>query len=201
VSDTFPPSAPPPAKPIAPMTLKVSCRLTRQDFPRLAGALYAHAMGPWRLVAGLAPPVAAAFAAALGLGAGEALALGEAGSLALAWAAALVALLLVNVVLQGFAYRRQMDEAGAFLRPFQVELDSEGVTTRSEAAATRFTWDAVRNVTVNEEFVLIYTDAAAAVALPARSFRDEASMRAFGERAISLWRAATSLTPQSEPLA
>ncbi len=189
MSDAAPPTAPPPAKPLAPMTLKVSCRLTPQDFPRLAGALYAHAMGPWRLAAGLAPPVAAALAAALGLGAGEAMGLGDPGRLALAWGAALAALLGVNVLLQGLAYRRQVDEAGAFLRAFQVEVDSEGVTTRSEAAATRFTWDAVRDVAVTDDFVLIYTDAAAAVALPARAFRDEASMRTFGERATSLWRA------------
>jgi hypothetical protein len=175
---------------MAPMTLKVSCRLTRQDFPRLAGTLYSHAMGPWRLAAGLAPPVTAAFAAALGLGAGEAMGLGEALRLALAWGSALAALLAVNLALQGFAYRRQVDEGGAFLRSFQVEVDAEGVTTRSEAAATRLTWDAVRDITVSGDFVLIYTDAAAAVALPARAFRDGASMRAFGERATSLWRAA-----------
>lgn len=174
------------------MTLKVSCRLSRQDFPRLAGALYAHAMGPWRLASGLAPPVAVALAAALGLGAGEALGWGEWGRLALAWGAALTALLAVNGILQAFAYRRQVNEAGAFLRPFQVELDIDGVTTRSEAAATRFTWDAVLDVAVTSDFVLIYSDAAAAVALPFRAFKDEASMRAFGERATSLWRAAQS---------
>lgn len=185
-----PPSAAPARPASAPVALRVSGRLTEADFGRLAAELYGHAMGPWRMVVALAPPLAGAIGAAVGLGLSEALAASEGARIGLVCAAALGAALGASALAQRFAYRRQIAEDGAFLRPFQLEADTDGVTIRSEAAATRLTWEAVRAVRVSPEFVLLYTDEAAAVALPARAFRDEASMKAFGDRATALWRAA-----------
>lgn len=185
-----PPSSGPAQAPPPPTPLHVSGRLTEADFGRLAGALYAQAMGPWRMAAAMAPAIAGAIGAALGLGLSEALSAGEGARILLVCAAALTAALGVSGLAQRFAYRRQIAADGAFLRPFHLEADSEGVTIRSETAATRLAWGAIRAVRVTPDFVLFYTDQAAAAALPARAFRDEASMKAFGDRAAALWRAA-----------
>jgi hypothetical protein len=190
VTQDTPPSATPTRSAATPVALRVSGRLTEADFGLLAAELYGHAMGPWRTVVAVAPAVAGAIGAALGLGLSHAFGFGEGAQIGLVCTAALGAAMGATALAQRFAYRRQIADNGAFLRPFQLEADADGVTIRSEAAATRLMWEAVRAVRVSPAFVLLYTDEAAAVALPARAFRDEASMKAFGDRATVLWRAA-----------
>jgi hypothetical protein len=173
------------------MTLRVSGQLTREDFGRLAAVLYGNAVGRWRVVLGLAAPVAGAIGAGFGLALAEATALEGVGRTVLAGGLAFLFVVGATALAQSFAYRRQLAEEGAFLRPFQLEADVEGLTVRSETAATRLMWDAVLDISVTAHFVVIYTDAAAALALPARAFRDEATMKAFAERVRLLWQKST----------
>ena len=79
---------------------------------------------------------------------------------------------------------------GAFLRPFTLSADGDGVMIRNAVSHTYLSWAAVLSVEVTADQLLIRTDGASAVIVPKPAFKDVYAMRAFGEQLRTLKRAA-----------
>ncbi|MFZ4120269.1 MAG: YcxB family protein [Caulobacterales bacterium] len=172
----------------------VTAQLTRDDYAKVSGLIFAHAMGPWRFAVGVAPVGFAALAMLIGLMIGHGLAMGETGRLALACAFGLMAAQGANALVQRLTRGKHLAAQGGFLRPFVIEADADGLTARSEAAATRLVWDGVLDIVMGDDFILVYTDATSALAIPKSAFPDAIRMNAFCEQLASHWQAAKART-------
>jgi hypothetical protein len=170
--------------------LSVGVAPTRQDYARIAAFGARRALGGFGRWASFAPFVAGAagliggFALALAIGAPTPLQLALGG--ALGYAAAV----LISAAVQSASLRRVVRRDGAFLRPFVLEADGEGLVIRSEVTATRIAWAAVHEVSEEGGYVLIWLDAATAVAAPARAFPTTQARDAFVKRLRTLRTAA-----------
>lgn len=170
----------------APKARTVSVALTREDFLLANAAL--QETGKERWIAPMATAGAAAIgfliiagpAALMGVSAAFTVPLALIGALAGAW---LAAARLLRQRLQ-----RAVRPDGAFLRPFTLIADAQGLTIESDVARTTLTWAGVLGVEATPEQVLLRTDGASAIVIPRSAFGDVAAMRAFADHLRTLKR-------------
>jgi hypothetical protein len=127
------------------------------------------------------------------------------GFLLVAWPAALMAVpavITVPLALIGAlagawlaaarALRRKLQTAvradGAFLRPFTLTADGDGLVIESAVSRTQLAWVGVLSVDATPEQILLLTDGASAIVIPRSAFGDVAAMRAFCDHLRTLKR-------------
>lgn len=162
-------------------TRVIAAQLDKADFLALSAALYrrgASTTGWWSRL----EPFAAAAAGMIG-GYAATFALGAQTPLAIAVGA--VAALVLTFAASSRARRRQLKgllrQDGAFLRPFHMTGDQDGVTIESDVSSLRVKWAGVFAIETTPDMILLFVDKANAVALPARAFADVTAMNAFAD--------------------
>lgn len=172
-------------------TRVISAQLNKADFLTLSAALYkrgARATGWWQRIEPFA-------AAALGMIAGYAGAFALGLEIPLAIAIGVVTALVLTFAATSRARRRQLKgllrEDGAFLRPFHVSADQDGVLVESDVSSLRVKWAGVFAVEATADMILLFIDKANAIAVPAHAFADVTAMNAYADELRFLRRRAT----------
>lgn len=162
-------------------TRVISAQLSKADFLSLSGALYKRGARATKWWARLEPFAAAA----LGMIAGYAGAFALGVEIPLAIAIGVVAALLLTFAAASRARRRQLKgllrDDGAFLRPFHVSADQDGVIVESDVSSMRVKWAGVFAVEATPDMILIFIDKANAMAIPVNAFADVTAMNAFAD--------------------
>ena len=171
-------------------TRVITAQLTKADFLKLAGAL--HRRGDtnthwW-------PRVEPFVAALVGMIAGYGAAFAAGAETALAIAVGVCAALVLTFAAASRSRRRQLKGLlradGAFLRPFHISADQDGVAMESDFSSARVKWEGIFAIDTTPEMILLYIDKANAIAVPQRSFSDVTAMNAFADELRFLTRRA-----------
>jgi hypothetical protein len=171
-------------------TRVVTAQLTKADFLKLSTALNRKGDRTAHWWPRLEPFVAAA----VGMAGGYAGAFAVGAETALAIAVGVCAALLLTFWAGSRSRRRQLKSLlradGAFLRPFHISADQDGVTMESDVSATRVRWAGVFAIDTTADMILLYIDKANAIAIPQRAFADVTAMNAFADELRFLKRRA-----------
>lgn len=172
-------------------TRVISAQLSKADFLSLSAALYRRGAKTSGWLARIEPFAAAATGMIAGYAGGFALGV----DIPLAIALGVCAALVLTFAATSRARRRQLKGLlrpdGAFLRPFHVSADQDGVLVESDVSSLRVKWAGVFGVEATPDMILVFIDKANAIAVPVTGFADVTAMNAFADELRFLRRRAT----------